>query len=371
MLRYLIEKEFKLIMRNKVLPIFVVLLPTIMLLIIPWATDSEVKNIKLAIVDSDHSSTSRRLIEKIKGSQYFIVVGVENSYPTALNQYIEQDKADAIFTIPNHFEKDLTNASYSKVYIAANAVDGMKGMMAVAYLSETLSQFSKQITLETLQIGSSTPVQQIEISSRPMFNTQKDYKAFMVPAIMLMLIVLMCGALPAINIVMEKESGTIEQMNVTPIKKSHFILAKVIPFWMIGYIVLTIGLVIAYLIYGLVPVGSIALIYFVNTIFILVMSGFGLVVSNKSDTVQQGMLIMMFFIIIFVLMSGLLTPISSMPKWAQYFTYINPTRYQAEAMRFIYLKGSSFSDLTPQIVALTIFAIISNSWAILSYKKQG
>jgi ABC-2 type transport system permease protein len=185
-----------------------------------------------------------------------------------------------------------------------------------------------------------------------------------------MLIVLMCGAMPAVNIVMEKETGTIEQMNVTPIKKFYFILAKIIPFWIIGFIVITIGFIIAYLIYGLTPVGSLSTIYLAAAVFILTMTGIGLVVSNKSDTMQQAMMIAMFFLIIFILMSGLMTPIASMPRWAQHLTYANPLRYYAEIMRFVYLKGCTVSDILPQLTALTGFAIFANLWAVISYKKR-
>ncbi len=371
MLRFLIEKEFKLIIRNKVLPIVIIMMPIIMLLILPWATDSEIKNIRLAIVDNDHSTFSRRLIEKVNSSDYFTFVGMEDSYDQALRECIEKGTADAIFVIPNQFEHDLVTSHQTKVAIAANAVDGMKGMMATAYLGEMLGSFSKQITLELYNFSEPTTPQQIAVNSRPVFNPEMDYKAYMVPAIMLMLIVLMCGAMPALNIVIEKETGTIEQMNVTPVKKGYFILAKIIPFWVIGFIVLTIGLIIAYLIYGLIPKGNIALIYLVNTIFILIMSGIGLIVSTKSESMQQAMMTTMFFLVIFILMSGLLTPIASMPDFAQYLTYINPMRYYAEAMRFIYLKGSSFTDLLPQIGVLTLFAAAANISAIVGYKKRG
>jgi ABC-2 type transport system permease protein len=187
---------------------------------------------------------------------------------------------------------------------------------------------------------------------------------------MMMLSVLMCGAMPAVNIVMEKETGTIEQMNVTPVKKFYFILAKIIPFWVIGFIVLTLGFIIAYLIYGLVPVGSLGTLYLGSAVFILVMSGIGLVISNKSDTMQQALMIAMFFLVVFILMSGLLTPIASMPRWAQLLTYANPLRYYAEIMRFVYLKGCTIVDILPQLTSLSFFAVAANLWAVVSYKKR-
>jgi ABC-2 type transport system permease protein len=224
--------------------------------------------------------------------------------------------------------------------------------------------------MELAAFNAATPPQTIQTTNRSLFNPLMNYKAYMVPAIMMMLLVLMCGAMPAVNIVMEKETGTIEQMNVTPVKKIYFVLSKIIPFWVIGFIVLTIGFIIAYLVYGLVPVGSIGTIYLAAALFILTMTGIGLVVSNKSDTMQQAMMIAMFFLVVFILMSGLLTPISSMPNWAQMLTYANPLRYYAEIMRFVYLKGCTVSDILPQLFALLGFAAAINFWAIISYKKR-
>jgi ABC-2 type transport system permease protein len=370
MLKYLVEKEFKLIKRNRVLPIIIFVMPVVFLLLLPFAADFEIKNIRLAIVDNDHSTYSRRFIAKIGSTNYYQIVANESSYNDAMRNQIEMGVADAILEIPQRFERDLVRQKTAKVLISANAVDGMKGMMGAAYLASIAMDFSKNISLELAAFSNGLPQPTIQISNKAVFNQLMNFKAYMVPAIMMMILVLMCGAMPAINIVMEKETGTIEQMNVTPIKKSYFILSKIIPFWVIGFIVLTIGFIIAYLVYGLSPVGSLGTIYPAAALFIFTMTGIGLVVSNKSDTMQQAMMIAMFFLVIFILMSGLLTPISSMPNWAQTLTYANPLRYYAEIMRFVYLKGSTFLDIIPQLVALLVFTVAANIWAVVSYKKR-
>jgi len=370
MLTYLIEKEFKLIRRNKVLPVIIFVMPVVFLLLLPFAADFEIKNIRLAVVDNNHSIYSKRFIAKIGSSNYYRIVANESSYDDAMKNQIESGKADAILEIPQHFERDLVKQKITKVLISANAVDGMKGMMGTAYLASIAMDFSKNISMELAGFNDVVPRQTIQISNRALFNPMMNFKAYMVPAIMMMLIVLMCGAMPAVNIVMEKETGTIEQMNVTPVKKFYFILAKIIPFWIIGFIVLTIGFIIAFLVYGLLPVGSLGTLYLAAAIFILTMTGIGLVVSTKSDTMQQAMMIAMFFMIIFILMSGLLTPIASMPRWAQWITYANPLRYFAEIMRFVYLKGCTVSDILPQLSLLLAFAIGANFWAVISYKKR-
>jgi ABC-2 type transport system permease protein len=370
MLKYLIEKEFKLIKRNSVLPIIIFIMPVVFLLLLPFAADFEVKNIRLAVIDNDHSTYSKRFIEKIGSSKYYQIVANESSFEVALKYQIEFGKADAILEIPQHFERDLIRQKMAKVLITANAVDGMKGMMGTAYLAAIAMDFSKNITMELVAFNDAKPPQTIQITNRALFNPLMNYKSYMVPAIMMMLLVLMCGAMPAVSIVMEKENGTIEQMNVTPVKKFYFILAKIIPFWVIGFIVLTIGFIIAYLVYGLLPLGSFGTLYLAAAVFILTMTGIGLVVSNKSDTMQQAMMIAMFFLVVFILMSGLLTPVSSMPRWAQWLTYANPLRYFAQIMRFVYLKGCTISDITPQLSALLAFAFGANLWAVISYKKR-
>ena len=192
----------------------------------------------------------------------------------------------------------------------------------------------------------------------------------MIPALMVMLLTLICGFLPALNIVSEKEVGTIEQINVTPVPKFIFILAKLLPYWLIGFVVLTVCFILAWLIYGIVPVGHFLLIYFFAVLFVLVMSGFGLVISNYSATMQQSMFVMWFCLLVVILMSGLFTPISSMPEWAQLITIFNPLRYFMEVMRMIYLKGSGFFDLLPQLGILLLFAVVFNSWAVISYRKN-
>ena len=202
------------------------------------------------------------------------------------------------------------------------------------------------------------------------FNPHLDYKFFMVPAIMVMLLTIIAGFLPALNIVSEKEKGTIEQMNVSPVKRPVFILAKLIPYWIIGFLVLSICMGIAALVYGLLPVGSLLTIYLFVGIYILVVSGFGLLISNYSNTMQQAMFVMFFFIMVFILMSGLFTPIASMPHWAQAITIFNPLKYLMQVMRLVYLKGSAFGELIPQCLALCAFAIVLNAWAILSYRKS-
>ena len=368
MIKFLIEKEFKQIFRNSFLPRMILAMPVVMMLVMPWAANQEVKDINLSIVDNDHSIYSERLINKMTSSGYFRLTDVSSSNNEAL-QSIESGKSDLIVEIQPDFEKNLIREGVGHVMISSNAVNGTKGGLSSSYMAAILTSFASEIREEQSQMTANSVMPVINMVPQNKFNPHLDYKVFMIPAIMVTLLTLLTGFLPALNIVGEKEAGTIEQMNVTPVNKFTFILAKLIPYWIIGFIVLTICFGLAALVYDLIPAGSLLTIYLFATIYILVVSGLGLVISNYSSTMQQAMFVMFFFIMILILLSGLFTPINSMPQWAQTITIFNPLKYFIQVMRMVYLKGSSFADLITQMVALVTFALLLNTWAVLSYKK--
>ncbi len=372
MLKFLIEKEFKQIFRNSFLPKIILAMPLMMMLVFPWAANQEVKDVKLSIVDNDHSTYSEKLIQKATSSGYFKLTDVSATNSEAMNS-IESGKADIILEIQDEFERNLVKEGVGHVMILANSVNGTKGTLGSSYLSSILTDYSAELRQEygrQAGVVSLSAAPTFSIISQYKFNPHLDYKVFMVPALMVMLLTMLCGFLPALNIVGEKESGTIEQINVTPIKKIMFVLAKLIPYWIIGFVILSICMILAALVYGIYPVGNLVTIYLFATIYILVVSGMGLIISNHSDTMQQAMFVMFFFIMILLLMSGLFTPVSSMPEWAQTITTINPLKYFIQVMRLVYLKGSAFSEMIPQFFALCGFALAFNTWAVLSYRKS-
>ena len=361
MLKYLIEKEFKQLRRNSFLPRMIVMFPLMVLLFLPLAANFEVKNINLEVIDHDHSVMSNRLIQKITSSGYFILSGMSDNYDSAMKS-IELDRADTLLVIPAGFESRLLKENIADINISANAVNGTKGALGSSYLTAIIMDFSSQLY--------TAPESPVEILPRYRFNPHLRYPVFMVPALMVMLLTMICGFLPALNIVGEKEKGTLEQINVTPVKRFTLILSKLIPYWIIGFVVLTLCFGIARIFYSLSPAGSLLTIYIFASVFILGISGFGLVISNYGKTLQQAMFMMFFFIITFIFLSGLYTPVSSMEQWAQYFSMFVPLRYMIEVLRQVYLKGSHFSDLKVQFLALSGFAVFFNTWAILSYRKS-
>ena len=397
MLKYLLEKEFKQFFRNSFLPRLVVVFPVMIMLVVPWIATMDIKDISVVIVDLDRSTSSEQLVKDIDASPYFQLEGVADSYDAALGK-MEYGLADAIVEIPSGFEKDLITTGTTPVQLSINTVNGTRGVLGGSYLSAIMAGFSQRFLSENsqqafvspqAQVAMQTPtavqtpdavqtsdtmqavsMPRVELITQNRYNPLLDYKLFMIPAFMVIILIVMCAFLPSLNIVSEKERGTIEQMNVTPVSKFMFILAKLIPYWLMGIVILSICMVLAYFVWGLYPKGSILIIYLFSFLFILAMSGFGLVVSNHSNTMQQAMFVMFFFVMVFQLMSGLLTPIRSMPEWAQWITVFNPPRYFVQMMRLMYLKGGSITDLSTELFALLGFVVFFGLWAIISYRKR-
>ncbi len=368
-LRFLLQKEFRQIFRDPSILRIILVMPVIQLLILPWAADYEIKNIKLAVVDHDHSEYSRQLINKITSSGYFILTDYSSSYEHALEQ-IEKDKADLVLQIPDHFEKDLVKENEARLFMALNAINGVKANLGAAYLRSIIQDYNREVRTEWIQLPRFNPETQIEVTSSNWFNPLMNYKYFMVPGILVILLTMVGTNLTAINIVKEKEIGTIEQINVTPIKKYHFVLGKLIPFWLLGLLVLTIGLTIARVAYGIMPVGSFLTIYVFAAVYLLAVLGLGLLISTYSANQQQSMLLSFFVMMIFILLGGLYTSIDSMPEWAQWITRFNPVSYFIQVMRMVVLKGSSLADIKYHLMIMAGFAVVFNGWAVISYRKR-
>ena len=368
-IRLLLEKEFRQIFRNKAMLPMLFILPCVQLLILPLAANYEVKNINITVVDYDHSTYSQKLVSKITASGYFHLAGYNDSYKSA-GRLIESDKADLILEIPSGFERNLVRENSEKLFIAVNAINGTKANVGGAYLNRIIADYNGEIRLQWITPERFNVLPVIEVTSANWFNPFMNYDFFMVPGILAVLVTMIGGYMSALNIVKEKEIGTIEQINVTPIRKFHFILGKLIPFWILGVVIFTFGLlVIARFIYHIVPVGSILLLYGFLGLYLLAILGFGLLVSTYCETQQQAMSVAFFFVMIFILMSGLFTPIDSMPEWAKVIAHFNPVTYFIEVMRMVVLKGSSFHDIQYHFLKIIAFAVILNSWAILNYRK--
>ena len=358
-LKYLIQKEFTQIRRNAFLPKLIVVFPIMIMCVMPWVMNMEVKNIKVTVVDNDRSSLSQQLVHSIEASNYFIFKGQQPTYRAAL-QEVEKSRADVVVVIPQDYSRDMTLGKQPQVLIAANAVNGTKGAMGGAYLTQIV----------TAHVNPDAATLQSRVSSLFLYNKNLNFKLFMIPALFAIVMMLMTGFLPALNIVGEKEAGTIEQINVTPVSKWSFILAKLIPYWIIALFVITVCLLLAWAVYGITCVGPLALIYLLVLLLALFWSSFGLMISNYSDTMQQAIFVMWFFVVMMLLLSGLFTPTRSMPSWAYATTYVNPMSYFIEAVRTVFIRGGGLSSIWHQLLALLGIGSIMATWAVLSYKKN-
>ncbi|WP_317897584.1 ABC transporter permease [Aurantibacillus circumpalustris] len=367
-IRFLLQKEFSQIFRNKTILALIIVMPVMQLIILPLAADYEVKNINLAVIDNDRSPYSQKLISSITSSGYFRLVNYNSSFKESF-KLIESDKADLILEVPHNFEKNLIRENGQKLFIAVNAINGTKANLGGAYLANVIRNYNTEIQLQLSGPSKINYYPSIEIASSNWYNGTLNYKVYMVPGILAILVTMIGGFLSALNIVKEKEVGTIEQINVTPIKKHHFILGKLIPFWVLGNVVFTVGMIVSWLVYGIVPLGNIALLYGFIGVFLLAILGFGLLLSTFCDTQQQAMFIMFFFMMIFILMGGLFTSIDSMPDWAKLISRLNPVSYLIDVMRMVVLKGSGLRDVLPNLGVVAIFALVLNTWAIINYKK--
>ena len=343
MIKYLIQKEFLQIRRNSFMPRIIFIFPIMVMCVMPWVMNQEVKNIRVDVVDMDRTTHSQQLVHQIEASNYFIFNGQKATYQEAMKD-IETSQADIILEIRD-----------GQYLIAANAVNGTKGSIGSAYLSQIVS-------------GATTAPSASSVLT--LYNKLQSYKVFMIPALMGILMMMLCGFLPALNIVGEKEKGTIEQINVTPVSKWSFILAKLIPYWIIGLVVLTLCLVLSWLVYGITCQGPLWLIYLLAILLALFFSSFGLIVSNYSDTMQQAILVMWFFVVCLMLLSGLFTPARSMPDWAYLTTYVNPMHYFADAIRTVFVRGGGLQAIAHQVLALFCIAFAMAVWAVQSYKKN-
>ncbi|ANE51945.1 ABC transporter permease [Flavisolibacter tropicus] len=369
-LGFILQKEFRQIFRDKTILAMMFAVPIIQLIILPLAANFEVKNVNVVFVDYDRSTYSQKLLNKIASSGYFRIVGNTISYNDALHM-IEKNETDIILEIPNGFERNLVREGSQQVHMSVDAINGTKSSIGSAYLSAVLVDFNRTLDVNTKAVNNSTaaPMPLIDITYTDWFNPRKEYKYYMVPGILVLLLTLIGGFITALNIVREKEIGTIEQINVTPIKKWQFILGKLIPFWIVGMIVFTLGLIVMYIVYGIFPAGSFAVLYLFAAVYLVALLGFGLLISTFSNSQLQAMFVAFFFMMIFMLMSGFFTSLDSMPGWAKQMSFLTPVTHFIAVVRLIVLKGSGLSEVRTELLYLLAFAIVLNGLAIYNYRK--
>ena len=367
-LRYIVQKEFIQIFRNKAILPIIFIAPIVQLIVLSFAADNEVKNVNLAIVNQDHSEYARRVVQKIEVADRFILYDVPLAYDHA-DQLMQAGEVDIILVIPPRFEKSVLMKQPTAIQLMVNAINGQQATVGASYLMAIIQSFNGEVMVESMQFTGDKFVLPISTEESYWYNEKLEYQHFMVPGIMGELVTILIMLLTAMNIVREREIGTIEQINVTPIRKWEFILGKMLPFLIIGLVLLTIGLTVGKIIFDVPIRGSLLVVFAYCVVNIIAVLGLGLFISNISSTQQQAMFTTFFFVIIFILMSGLFTPIESMPELAQKMTLPNPVAHFVAVMRSVLLKGSGFGEVAFQFQITAVLAVLFNGLAILSYRK--
>ena len=373
-LRFLLRKEYLQIFRDRFMVAQMLLLPCIQLAILANAATFEVKGARLMVVDEDHTSSSRGLIDRFVGSGRFELA----RRPTSANGADEamlRREAGAILRVPADFERDLVRTRAASVQLVLNAEDGAAAGVTLGYAQRIIAAYASElsVTLHAASLPNEGPRPghpTLDVRTRGWYNPDLDYRFYMVPGILVQLVTMVGSFLTALNIVREKELGTLEQLNVTPVTRAQFIAAKLIPLWSLGLVGLAIGLVVARVAFHVPMRGSLILMFATASVYLLATLSVGLLVSTIAETQQQAMFVTFFIVLVYLLMSGLFTPVRSMPDWAQWVAQANPTMHYMEIMRGIMLRGAGLREIARPLAVLAVCAVAVFTLSVRQYAKR-
>lgn len=378
-LRVLLRKEFLQIRRDPTILRLLFVMPVIQLLVLANAASFEVKESRLWVVDQDRSALSEGLVERLAGSGRFVVVGRSLRYADG-DAALMARKANAIVSIPDGFAREVNRRRRATLQLAFNAEDGAQAGVASSYATEIIARYAAELgadlapSLATAAAGREAPRRgepRVSIERRNWFNPALEYRWYMVPGILVQLITIAGTIMTALNIVREKEAGTLDQLNVTPVGRTTFIAAKLLPFWIIGLVQLTVGLLAAALLFRIPIEGSLVLVYAGAGLYLVAALAVGLWVSSVAETQQQAVFVAFSLMMVYILMSGLFTPVRSMPDWAQGIAALNPLMHFIATMRAVMLKGAGLLEVLPRIAALVAAGAILMVVAVRQYRKGG
>ena len=373
-LRFLLKKEYLQIFRDRVMVAQMLLLPCLQLALLANAATFEVTSARLVVIDEDRSSTSRGLVDRLSAARRFEVVGTATSGHAA-DEALMRREAGVILHIPRDFERDLVRTRTAPVQIVLNAEDGAAAGVTLSYAQRIVGEYASELaaTLRLTASGSEGPVPgrgRLDVRARGWYNPELDYRLYMVPGILVQLVTMVGTLLTAMNIVREKELGTLEQLNVTPVTRGQFIAAKLIPLWSLGLVALSIGLLVARFAFDVPMRGSVVLVFATASVYLLAALGVGLLVSTIVSTQQQAMFVTFFIILVYLLMSGLFTPVRSMPAWAQWIAQANPVMHFIEIMRAVMLRGAGVREIGRSLTVLAALAVVMFTLSMRQYAKR-
>jgi ABC-2 type transport system permease protein len=367
------------VVRDKATLAQVIMVPVVQLLVLSNAATFTIRETPAYVVDLDHTPTSRGLLTRFTASGHFRITGASGSTDLG-NDALLRDEASLVVVIPRDFEKSLVREGTANVLLSVNAEKGSSAGIIQSYASDIMADYSRELGAELRpgvatvvapsRAGPLTGVARIEGRVRSWYNPTLNYKHYMVPGILVALVTLISTLLSAQNIAREKEIGTLEQLNVTPITKGQFITAKLLPFWVLAMADLGIGLCIAWSVFGVPMRGSLLLLFAVAGIYLVVTLGIGLLISGRVETQQQAMFVTFFIMMIYLLMSGLFTPVDSMPHWVQVAAELNPVKHFVSISRAILIKGAGLAEVARPLAILVVFAVGTFWLAVGQYTKR-
>ena len=371
---HVVKKEFLQLVRDKRMVGMLFVAPVLQLVLLGYAATLDIKNIPMVVCDLDNTKQSRELTEHYVSSGYFKLVDYLDDI-NDIDYYLRSGKAGIAVIIPVHFGRDLLAGRNPQLAVIADGSDSNTGGIGLSYASAITLSYARNIVVQRAEkyglIKSSNDLPQVVAQSRAWFNQDLKSVNFMVPAVLVMVLMTITTMLTSLAIVKEKEAGTIEQIVVTPLRDSEFILGKMIPLTIIGFIEMFLVLIVAVYFFQVPLRGSLPALLILSLLFIIVGLGLGIFVSSVSKTQQQATMTAQFLIIFpMMILSGFVFPIQNMPKAFQYITYLIPIRYALEIVRGIFLKGDSFGNLIPQTLALLAIGTVVLSLSIYTFRRS-
>jgi ABC-2 type transport system permease protein len=365
--RELVRKEFiQLFREKKNLPLLLVA-PFLMIIIFGYVVTTDVKDIKVAMVDQSMTRESRMLMHALDANRIFRVTHYLES-TEKMEELLLKRKVHIAVKVPPDFSEKITKGDSAAVQILADGSMSNIAATRVAYVSMALNELNQELMRDIYK--REIKYGHIDARIRTWYNPNLDSKNFFVPAIVAFLIMLVSLLFTSLAIIREKEAGTIEQLIVTPMRPFELILGKTIP-----YIIIALGQMVMVIIFAVfwfsIPLkGSVLLLFAGVFVFLVSTMGVGLFISAISNTQQQAMMTTFFFILPFFMLSGLVFPIANMPVVIQWFTFLNPLRYILVIIRGVFLKGVGFSVLWPQFVGLVILGLAVFTGAVSVFRDR-
>lgn len=368
---FLIQKEFLQVFRDRALTFMLIAPPIVQLIIITSAATFEVRQVDVHLIDLDRSAASRRLVAQFEASGIFSVPH-ENPSGENADRNLLADKVGFILRIPAEFGRDLVRSGHSDIQLIFDGTDGPAAGVTQSYALQIIDRFAADEGVRLQRRVSpayAVALPSLEVRMRTWYNPTRDYDDFMAPGILVILITIIGTMITALNIAREKEQGTIEQLNATPITRGQFITGKLAPFWMLGLAEFALGLLIAWVLYDIPVRGSLILVFAGAGLYLLSALALGLLISTVAQTQQQAQFIAFFVLMIYLFISGLFTPVESMPAWAQWIAELNPIKHLIALIRAVLIKGAGPGQVVAELAALAGFAAAALPLAVRTYSK--